>query len=287
MLVTSKELLLDAQKNGYAVGAFNTNDLEITHAILRAAEAKQAPILVQLSAGALRYAGVKFLPMIVARAANLASVPVAIHLDHGPDFETVMKALRNEFTSIMRDASKLPYDENVAEVRKVVEACHAIGIPVEAEIGKIGGAEEHVVVSEREATMSDPDECVEFVRDTECDFLAVAIGNAHGFYKGEPKLDFRPLRYDPREGAGAAGPPRRFGHPRSSDRQGGEGRYLQDQHRYRDPPRLRDHREEVPGREPGSDRSAQDPRPGHGCNAGRRRAQDRDLREREPRLIAV
>jgi fructose-bisphosphate aldolase, class II len=190
MLVTSKELLLDAQKNGYAVGAFNTNNLEITHAILRAAEAKQAPILVQLSAGALRYAGVKFLPMIVARAANLASVPVAIHLDHGPDFETVMKALRNEFTSIMRDASKLPYDENVAEVRKVVEACHAIGIPVEAEIGKIGGAEEHVVVSEREATMSDPDECVRFVRDTECDFLAVAIGNAHGFYKGEPKLDF-------------------------------------------------------------------------------------------------
>jgi fructose-bisphosphate aldolase class II len=173
MLVTSKELLLDAQKNGYAVGAFNTNNLEITHAIFRAAEAKNSPILVQISAGAMRYAGIEFLPMIVAKAASLASIPVAIHLDHGPSFEVVMKALRAGFTSIMRDASKLPYEENVAEVRKVVEACHAIGVPVEAEIGRIGGAEEHVVVSEREAAMSDPDEC-----------------NAHGFYKGDPKLDF-------------------------------------------------------------------------------------------------
>ncbi len=190
MLVTSKELLLDAQKHGYAVGAFNTNNLEITHAIIRAAEAKQAPVLVQISAGALKYAGADFLPMIVAQAAKLASVPVAIHLDHGPDFKTVMVALRQGFTSIMRDASKHPYDENVAEVRKVVEACHAIGIPVEAEIGKIGGEEEHVVVSEREAMMSDPDECVRFVEDAGFDFLAVAIGNAHGFYKGEPKLDF-------------------------------------------------------------------------------------------------
>ncbi len=190
MLVTSKELLLDAQKNAYAVGAFNTNNLEITHAILRAAEAKRAPILVQISAGALKYAGADFLPMIVAKAARLASVPVAIHLDHGPDFKTVLVALRQGFTSIMRDASKLPYDENVAEVRKVVEACHAIGVPVEAEIGKIGGAEEHVVVSEKEATMTDPEEAARFTEDGGFDFLAVAIGNAHGFYKGEPKLDF-------------------------------------------------------------------------------------------------
>jgi fructose-bisphosphate aldolase, class II len=190
MLVTSKELLLHAQKHAYAVGAFNTNNLEITHAIVRAAEAKRAPILIQLSAGALKYAGVDFLPMIVEKAARLATVPVAIHLDHGPDFKTVMTALRAGFTSIMRDASSLPYDENVAEVRKVVEACHALGIPVEAEIGRLGGAEEHVIVSEREAAMSDPDECVRFAEDGGFDFLAVAIGNAHGFYKGEPKLDF-------------------------------------------------------------------------------------------------
>jgi len=190
MLVTSKELLLDAQRNGYAVGAFNTNNLEITHAILRAAEVKRSPVLVQISAGALKYAGVEFLPMIVAKAAKLATVPVAIHLDHGPSFEVVMKSLRAGFTSIMRDASHLPYAENVAEVRKVVEACHSIGIPVEAEIGRLGGAEEHVVVSEREALMSDPEECSQFVDDGGFDFLAVAIGNAHGFYKGEPKLDF-------------------------------------------------------------------------------------------------
>ncbi len=190
MLVTSKELLLDAQKNGYAVGAFNTNNLEITHAILRAAEVKRSPVLVQISSGALKYAGLEFLPMIVAKAAELATVPVAIHLDHGPSFEVVMQALRAGFTSIMRDASHLPYEENVAEIRKVVEACHSIGIPVEAEIGRLGGVEEHVVVSERDALMSDPEECTRFVDDAGFDFLAVAIGNAHGFYKGVPKLDF-------------------------------------------------------------------------------------------------
>jgi fructose-bisphosphate aldolase class II len=186
-------LLLDAQKNMYAVGAFNTNNIEITQAIVKAAEVKKAPILIQISAGAMKYAGVEFLPMLVAKAAQLASVPIAIHLDHGPSFESVMTCLRVGFTSIMRDASKLPYDENVAEVRKVVEACHAIGIPVEAEIGRIGGAEEHVVVTDREALMSDPDECVRFVDDGGFDFLAVAIGNAHGFYKGDPKLDFSRL----------------------------------------------------------------------------------------------
>ncbi len=190
MLVSSKELLLDAQKHGYAVGAFNTNNLEITHAIIRAAEAKKAPILIQISAGAIRYAGLDFLPMIARQAAMKASVPVAIHLDHGPSFELVMKALRVGFTSVMRDASKLPFEQNVAEVVKVVEAAHAVGVPVEAEIGKIGGAEEHVVVSEREALMTDPDEAARFVEASGCDFLAVAIGNAHGFYKGEPKLDF-------------------------------------------------------------------------------------------------
>ena len=193
MLVTSKELLRDAQKHGYAVGAFNTNNLEITHAIIRAAKAKHAPILIQISAGGLRYAGLDFLPMIVRKAAELANVPVALHLDHGPSFEVVMWALRKGFTSVMRDASRLPFDENVAEVVKVVEAAHFVGVPVEAEIGKIIGAEEHVVVSERDALMTDPDEAANFVEASGCDYLAVAIGNAHGFYKGDPKLDFQRL----------------------------------------------------------------------------------------------
>lgn len=194
MLVSSKELLLDAQKNGYAVGAFNTNNLEITHAIFQAAEALDAPILVQLSSGALKYAGIKFLPQIVRTHAQLSPIPAAIHLDHGPDFETVMRCLRHGFTSIMRDASKLPFDENVAEIRRVVAAAHAVGVPVEAELGRLVGVEDHVVVSEREQVMTDPDQAAEFVQATGCDFLAVAIGNAHGFYKGEPKLDFDRLQ---------------------------------------------------------------------------------------------
>ncbi len=194
MLVSSQELLLDAQKNGYAVGAFNTNNLEITHAIFQAAEALDAPILVQLSSGALKYAGIDFLPQIVRTHAQRSSIPAAIHLDHGPDFETVMRCLCYGFTSIMRDASKLPFDENVAEIRRVVEAAHAVGVPVEAELGRLVGVEDHVVVSEREAAMTDPDQAADFVQATGCDFLAVAIGNAHGFYKGEPKLDFDRLQ---------------------------------------------------------------------------------------------
>lgn len=188
MLVTSKELLLEAYRNGYAVGAFNTNNLEITHAIFRAAKAKRAPVMIQISAGALKYAGIDFLPLIVRTHAQLADVPAVVHLDHGPSFEVAMQCLRAGFTSIMIDASKLPFDENVAATRKVVEVAHAMGVPVEAELGRIGGAEEHVVVSDREAFMTDPDEAAEFVKATGCDSLAVSIGNAHGFYKGVPKL---------------------------------------------------------------------------------------------------
>ncbi len=194
MLVSSKNLLLEAQKGEYAVGAFNTNNLEITHAIFRAAVAQRAPVLLQLSSGAIKYAGVDFLPQIVQTHANLADVPAALHLDHGPDFDTVMLCLRYGFTSVMRDASKLPFDENVAEIRPVVAAAHAIGVPVEAELGRLVGVEDHVVVSEREQSMTDPDEAAAFVEATGCDFLAVSIGNAHGFYKGEPKLDFDRLQ---------------------------------------------------------------------------------------------
>jgi fructose-bisphosphate aldolase class II len=194
MYVSSKEMLLAAQKGGYAVGAFNTNNLEISHAIFRAARAQQAPVIAQISSGAIKYAGIDFLPQIVATHARLAGIPAASHLDHGPDFERVMLCLRHGFTSVMRDASKLPYDENVAEIRKVVEAAHAVGVPVEAELGRLVGTEDHVVVTEREQAMTDPDQAADFVEATGCDFLAVAIGNAHGFYKGEPKLDFDRLQ---------------------------------------------------------------------------------------------
>ncbi len=126
--------------------------------------------------------------------ARLASIPAAIHLDHGPDFETAMRCLRYGFTSVMRDASKGPFEENVAETRRVVEVAHAVGVPVEAELGRIVGAEEHVVVSDEEKAMTVPEEAARFVEEAGCDFLAVSIGNAHGFYKGEPDLDFDRLQ---------------------------------------------------------------------------------------------
>jgi fructose-bisphosphate aldolase class II len=113
-----------------------------------------------------------------------------MHLDHGPDFATVMRCLRHGFTSVMRDASRLPFEENIAEIRQVVAAAHALGVPVEAELGVIAGIEEHIAVTEREQTMTDPGAAAEFVEATRCDALAVSIGNKHGFYRGEPDLDF-------------------------------------------------------------------------------------------------
>jgi len=194
MLKTNTELLQAAQKGGYAVGAFNTNNLEITHAIMGAAQELRAPVIVATSSGALKYAGIDFLPAIVLTYAHQAPIPVALHLDHGPNFETVMACIRHGFSSVMIDASKLPFDENVAVTRQVVEAAHAVGVSVEAELGRLVGVEDHVVVSEREAAMTDPDEATDFVRQTGIDALAVAIGNAHGFYKGDPQLDFDRLQ---------------------------------------------------------------------------------------------
>ncbi|MBU0493673.1 MAG: class II fructose-1,6-bisphosphate aldolase [Chloroflexi bacterium] len=194
MLKTNADLLLAAQQGGYAVGAFNTNNLEITHAIMGAAQDRRAPVIVATSAGALKYAGIGFLSQIVLTYAHQAAVPVALHLDHGPNFASCMDCIRHGYSSVMIDASKLPFDENVAATRQVVEAAHAVGVSVEAELGRLVGIEDHVVVSEREVAMTNPDEAAEFVRQTGIDALAVAIGNAHGFYKGDPQLDFDRLR---------------------------------------------------------------------------------------------
>jgi len=194
MLVTNDAVLRKAQAGGYAVGAFNTNNLEITHAIFQAAEKLHAPVIVQTSAGALRYAGKDYLPAIVRIHAQLSPVPATLHLDHGPSFELVIACLRLGYTSVMIDGSHLPFEENIALTKRVVEAAHAVGVSVEAELGRIVGAEEHVVVSDREAFMTDPDQAAEFVERTGIDALAVSIGNAHGFYKGEPNLDFDRLR---------------------------------------------------------------------------------------------
>ncbi len=190
MLVTGKEILMHAHENGYAVGAFNVNNMEIVQAIIEAAEETQSPVILQASQGGLKYAGVEYIAEMSKIAAKNASVPVVIHLDHGTDFKQIMLCLRNGFTSVMVDASKHVLEENMAITKRVVEMAHAVNVSVEAELGKIGGTEDDVTVSEREATFTDPDEAERFVKETEVDSLAIAVGTAHGQYKGEPKLDF-------------------------------------------------------------------------------------------------
>ncbi len=190
MLVTGKQILDHANENGYAVGAFNVNNMEIVQAIIRAAEETQSPVILQASQGAIKYAEIEYISAMAKVAAEKASVPVALHLDHGTDFQQIMLCLRHGFTSVMIDASKHSLDENIEISKQIVDISHAVGVSVEAELGKIGGTEDDITVDEREATMTDPDEAERFVKETGIDSLAIAVGTAHGPYKGEPKLDF-------------------------------------------------------------------------------------------------
>lgn len=192
-LVSMAQLLLDAQQGQYAVGAFNCNNMEIVQAIVSAAEAEKSPVIVQASQGAIKYAGIEYIAAMTRLAAEQASVPVALHLDHGTSFAQIMSCVRNSFTSVMIDGSKLPLEENIALTNKVIEAVRPLGISVEAELGKIGGTEDDITVSEKEALFTDPAEAERFVSETEVDALAIAIGTAHGQYKGIPKLDFQRL----------------------------------------------------------------------------------------------
>ncbi|WP_457628684.1 class II fructose-1,6-bisphosphate aldolase [Oceanithermus sp.] len=194
MLVTGLEILSKARREGYGVGAFNTNNMEITQAILEAAEAKCSPVIIALSEGALKYGG-RELTTMVSEAARDASVPVAVHLDHGSSYETVLRALRYGFTSVMIDKSGEDFETNVRETRRVVEAAHAVGVSVEAELGRLAGIEEHVAVDEKDALLTNPREAQLFVEQTGIDFLAVAIGTSHGPYKGKgrPFIDHERL----------------------------------------------------------------------------------------------
>jgi len=193
-LVPVAGLLQKAQQEHYAVGAFNCNNMEIVQAIIAAAEAERAPVIIQASQGAIKYAGIAYISALTRIAAEQATVPVALHLDHGTSFAQVMQCVRNGFSSVMIDGSKLPLEENIALTNKVIEAVRPLGISVEAELGKIGGTEDDITVAEREALFTDPDEAERFVRETAVDSLAIAIGTAHGQYKGVPKLDFDRLR---------------------------------------------------------------------------------------------
>ncbi len=190
-LVIGKEILDKAKSGGYTVPSFNTNNLETTQAILETAEKMRAPVFVQVSDGARKYAGMENLSNLVRDMADRVTVPVALHLDHGADYATVLRALRAGFTSVMIDASHHPLEENIAETLKCVEAAHAMGVSVEAELGRLGGIEEDIDVSEKDAFLTDPDEAERFVEETGIDYLAVAIGTSHGAYKGKgrPYID--------------------------------------------------------------------------------------------------
>jgi len=190
MLVTGKELLLDARENKYAIGAFNVNNMEIVQAIIEAAEELNSPVILQASQGGLGYAGVEYIAALGKLAGNNAKVPVVLHLDHGTDFDQVMQCIRHGFTSVMIDGSRFPLEENIAFTKKVVEIAHSVGVSVEAELGKIGGTEDHITVDEKDATLTDPEEAKRFVEETNVDYLAIAVGTAHGVYQGEPKLDY-------------------------------------------------------------------------------------------------
>lgn len=187
-LVTTKELLLNAQKNGYAVGAFNVENMEMVQAVVAAAEELNSPVIMQTTPSTVKYADLAYFYANAKVAAEKASVPVVMHLDHGNSFELAMKAYRTGYTSIMIDGSHETFEENIRVSKAVADACHPGGVPVEAELGKVGGKEDDLDGGEGDP-YTDPQEAAEFVRRTGVDSLAVAIGTAHGIYKGEPKLD--------------------------------------------------------------------------------------------------
>ncbi|MCD0157214.1 MULTISPECIES: class II fructose-1,6-bisphosphate aldolase [unclassified Deinococcus] len=190
MLVTGNDILVPARAGKYGVGSFNTNNMEITQAIIHTAERLRSPVMVQMSEGAIKYGG-QDLANIVIDLARRATVPVALHLDHGSSYESALKAIKMGFTSVMIDASHHDFEGNVKETRRVVEAAHAMGISVESELGRLGGIEEHIVVDEKDAFLTDPEEAVQFIEQTGTDYLAIAIGTSHGAFKGKgrPYID--------------------------------------------------------------------------------------------------
>ena len=191
-LVTTKELLLKAQKSHYAVGAFNVENMEMIQAVVAAAEELNAPVIMQTTPSTLKYADADYFYANVKIAAQKAKVPVVMHLDHGNSFELAMKAYRVGYSSIMIDGSHEIFDENIRLTKSVVDVCHASGIPVEAELGKVGGKEDNLEGGEGNP-YTVPAEAVELVNATGVDSLAVAIGTAHGVYKGIPQLDVERL----------------------------------------------------------------------------------------------
>jgi fructose-bisphosphate aldolase class II len=195
MLVTNKDVLVPARNRGYAVGAFNVQNLESLTAVVSAAVEERSPVIVAVTPSAIKYAGLQFIAALGRTAAELSDVPVTLHLDHGEDFETALKCIEAGFTSVMIDGSFLKFEDNVALTRRVVEAARPKGVSVEAELGRLAGVEERTV-EEKAAILTDPDSAVKFVEATGVDALAIAIGTSHGAYKfkAEAKLDIERLK---------------------------------------------------------------------------------------------
>ncbi len=191
-LVTTKEMFEKSMKEHFAIGAFNVNNMEIIQGIVDAASEQNSPVILQASSGAIKYARPTYLKKMVEAAVEETNIPIALHLDHGPDFETCKACVDAGFTSVMIDGSKYDFEENVRITKQVVDYAHAHGVVVEAELGKLAGIEDDVNVAEADAKYTDPDQAAEFVKRTGCDSLAIAIGTSHGAYKfkGEAKLRF-------------------------------------------------------------------------------------------------
>ncbi|MDI6851583.1 MAG: class II fructose-bisphosphate aldolase [bacterium] len=193
-LLPMKDLLTEADKGNYAVGAFNINNLEFFQAIMEAAEEENSPVIIAVSEGAIKYAGIEFIEAIVSAGVKKYKIPFALHLDHGKDFQKIMLAIRHGFTSIMIDVSDKPFEENVRITQEVIRVARPLNITVEAELGRLMGKEEEV--ESLTAIYTEPNEALKFVELTNCDALAIACGTSHGAYKfkGEPKLDIERIK---------------------------------------------------------------------------------------------
>ena len=182
-LVNTRDMFKKAYEGGYAIGAFNVNNMEIIQGIVEGAQAPNAPLLLQVSKGARAYANHTYLVKLVEAAVETSGLPIALHLDHGPDFETCKSCIDGGFSSVMFDGSHLPFEENIEQTRRVVEYAHKYNVTVEAELGRLAGVEDDVKVSAADSSYTRPDEVEEFATATGCDSLAIAIGTSHGAYK--------------------------------------------------------------------------------------------------------
>lgn len=189
-LVPMTEFLPQAKREGFAVGQFNMNNLEFTQGIAAAAKEEQSPFIFGVSEGAMRYMGIDYVVAMAKIAAKESGVPVALHLDHGSSFEVVMKCIQAGFSSVMFDGSHYPFEENIRLTKEVVKAAHAVGVSVEGELGTIGGVEDDLEVDEADAALAKPEEAIRFWEETKVDAMAIAVGTAHGMYKGEPNIHF-------------------------------------------------------------------------------------------------